>query len=146
VKSDVPLRVLLAEDEPVAAHFASAMVESLGHSVVVATTGQEAWLYLKSAAFDVAILDLGLPEMCGTDVARRIRRFPQRLSRAPVWVIVLTAGTLAEKDRINAGVDVVVEKPITRAALVEALRVRVESIATLQNEESQPQRCRVVAK
>jgi CheY-like chemotaxis protein len=118
------LCVLLAEDDPIGAHHATAAVECLGHVVVHAATGRDALGRLKQGGFDVALLDLGLPELSGVDVARRIRNHERARGTSALLIIALTAGDLDESTREAAGIDAVLEKPLQLALLAEVLRSR----------------------
>jgi CheY-like chemotaxis protein len=120
--SDRKLRVLLAEDEPICSRCALAALHDLGHDVVTVETGRAALDLLKRERFDVALLDLGLPELSGLDVACRLRTH-ERASEggAPVVIIALTASDLDEAARDAAGIDAVLEKPIRAAELGDVL-------------------------
>lgn len=119
--ADSALRILLAEDDPIGARFATAAAESLGHTVVHAETGRAALELLKREPFDVALLDLGLPELSGLDVARRLRHHERALGRPPLLILALTAGDLDEDARQDAGIDAVLEKPVNVTLLRETL-------------------------
>lgn len=125
------LRILLAEDEAIGARFATAAVHRLGHDVVCAENGREALDWLKRERFDVALLDLGLPELDGLDVARRIRHHERGRGGCPLVIVALTAGELDEVTREEAGIDAVLEKPVQVNVLGETLercRARVRTL------------------
>jgi len=116
------LRVLLAEDDAIGARFAIAAVERLGHEVVSVDTGRAALDLLEREHFDVALLDLGLPELSGLDVARRLRSHERtnHVENALV-IIALTASDLDDGARERAGIDAVLEKPVHVVFLGETL-------------------------
>jgi CheY-like chemotaxis protein len=115
------LRILLAEDEAIGARFAIAAAQRLGHEVVRVETGSSALDLLKRERFDVALLDLGLPELDGLDVARRIRHHERDRGGCPLVIVALTAGQLDERTREEAGIDAVLEKPVQVKLLGETL-------------------------
>jgi CheY-like chemotaxis protein len=121
VTSDRKLRVLLAEDDAICAGFAATAVEQLGHAVVRAETGRAALDLLVREPFDVALLDLGLPELDGLDVARRLRRHERATGASPLVIIALTASDLEETTGRAAGIDAILEKPVRAAVLRETL-------------------------
>ena len=62
-----PLRILLAEDNPVNQKLAIRLLEKRGHTVELATTGREAVAAVTSHIFDVILMDLQMPEMGGLE-------------------------------------------------------------------------------
>lgn len=115
------LRVLLAEDDSIGARFAVAALERLGHVVVVVETGRAALDVLKRETFDVAILDMGLPELAGIDVARRFRSHERAQGERSLVIVALTASDLDDEARDAAGIDAVLQKPVEEALLEETL-------------------------
>ncbi|RYD19596.1 MAG: two-component system response regulator CreB [Verrucomicrobiaceae bacterium] len=111
-------RVLLVEDEPA---IADTLVYALGterFEVTHALTGAEALAAAEKEVFDFAILDIGLPDMTGLDVCRKLRE------RSTVPVLFLTARD-AEVDRIlglELGGDDYVTKPFSPREIVARVR------------------------
>jgi DNA-binding NtrC family response regulator len=70
----VPLRVLLAEDEPTSALAVRRFLESRGHEVTVCETGEAAMRALAEAEWDVLLLDLKLPDAEGVDILEKVRK------------------------------------------------------------------------
>ena len=81
------LRVLLVDDNIDAAATGAALLELMGHQVRVAHTGAGALEALRQQAPDVAILDIGLPDMDGYALARAMR---QQAAGAPLRLVALT--------------------------------------------------------
>jgi two-component system response regulator RegX3 len=110
-------RVLVVEDEPTIRRAVGYALRRDGFDVAESGDGAEA-LRVAEEPFDVVILDLGLPTVCGTEVLRRLR------AAGPVPIIVLTAlGT--ESDRIlglELGADDYVTKPFSMAELMSRVR------------------------
>lgn len=111
--------VLLAEDDTGIAEPLSRALQREGHQVVVVTDGPSALSRAGEGECDLLVLDLGLPEMDGLDVCRRLRRV-----RPDVPVLMLTART-DEVDFVvglDAGADDYVAKPFRLAELLARVR------------------------
>jgi CheY-like chemotaxis protein len=115
-----PLRVLLAEDNPVNQKLAIRLLAQMGYTADVAGNGLEAIAALEAAPYDVILMDVQMPELDGLEATRRIRA--RRTDGAP-WIVAMTANALAG-DReacLAAGMNDYVSKPIRPAALAAAL-------------------------
>src|SRR5262249_7629331 len=111
--------VLLAEDDTGIAEPLSRALQREGHRVVVVDDGPSALARAGEGEVDLLVLDLGLPEMDGLDVCRRLRRV-----RPEVPVLMLTART-DEVDFVvglDAGADDYVAKPFRLAELLARVR------------------------
>ena len=116
-----PQSVLVVDDHPVNLEFAAEALRRLGHSVATAANGTEALRLLQARAFDVALVNVQMPEMDGFEVARRLRTIERGHHTR---LIALTAYT-APEDRercIAAGMDSVLAKPLTQNRLAAVLR------------------------
>ncbi len=115
-----PLRVLLAEDNPVNQKFAVRVLEGAGHSVVVANNGREAVERSGSEPFDIVLMDIQMPEMDGLDATRAIRaREGEAGAPRRVPIIAMTANAM-KGDRemcLAAGMDGYVAKPVKKDVL-----------------------------
>ena len=111
-------RVLLAEDNPVNAMLAKALLGREGCSVERVATGEEALAALAAAPFDVILMDMRMPVMDGLEATRRLRAAGNRTP-----VVALTANAFDDDRRacIEAGMDDFLTKPIEPAALRAAL-------------------------
>jgi DNA-binding response OmpR family regulator len=112
--------VLLVEDERKLRELVRSYLERAGFTVLSTGSGAEAITVAASAAPDLVILDLGLPDVPGETVAREVR------AAGPVPILMLTART-AEEDRIaglELGADDYVIKPFSPRELV----LRVQAI------------------
>jgi two-component system, sensor histidine kinase and response regulator len=119
-----PLRILLAEDNPMNQKLAVRLLEKQGHSVTVAWNGREALERLGACApgteppFDVVLMDVQMPEMDGLEAVAAIRQQEAGTGRR-IPVIAMTAYAM-KGDRENflgAGMDAYVSKPIRPEAL-----------------------------
>jgi PAS domain S-box-containing protein len=116
-------RVLLVDDNAVNRKVGERILQRLGVTVTLAANGGEALSSLRSAMFDVVLMDCQMPEMDGYEATRQIRRGNGVLN-PNVPVIALTANALSG-DRalcIAAGMTDYLTKPIDPARLAIALR------------------------
>jgi two-component system KDP operon response regulator KdpE len=112
-------RILLVDDEVAIQRALGPLLRSRGYDVDIAATGTEALATFEARRSDLIVLDLGLPDLEGTEVCRRIR------STSDVPIIVLSARG-AEADKVNAldlGADDYVTKPFGPEELLARVRV-----------------------
>jgi GAF domain-containing protein/DNA-binding response OmpR family regulator len=116
-----PLRILLAEDNPVNQKLALRLLERMGYRADVAANGLEAIGALEGAAYDVVLMDVQMPELDGLEATRRIRRrWPG--DEGP-RIVAMTANAM-DGDReacLAAGMDDYISKPIAPDALQASL-------------------------
>jgi CheY-like chemotaxis protein len=107
-----PLRILLAEDNPVNQKLAVKLLEKQGHTVTMASDGRRAVEAFIAGSFDLILMDVHMPEMDGLEATRRIRELEGNSVRIPI--IALTALAMAGDREIclAAGMDGFVAKPI----------------------------------
>jgi CheY-like chemotaxis protein len=114
------MRILIAEDEPVSQRLLSRVLTSMGHEVVAASDGEEAWRAFKRQPFRVVVTDWMMPGTDGLELTRRIRA-----ARAGdyTWIVMLTAMDFGSNFRraMEDGVDDFLTKPLDH----ELLRVRL---------------------
>ena len=111
-------RVLLVEDEPA---IADTLVYALGtecFEVVHALTGADALAAAEREIFDFAILDIGLPDMTGLDVCRRLRE----TSSIPVLFLTARDGEVDRILGLELGGDDYVIKPFSPREIVARVR------------------------
>jgi DNA-binding response OmpR family regulator len=116
------MRILLVEDDGDLADVVALGLRNESYVVDVASTCRHAEDLLRTTAFDVACIDLGLPDGDGLDLVRRVATDPDL--RRPRRSIVLTARDAVE-DRVaglDAGADDYLVKPFELAELVARLR------------------------
>ena len=126
-----PLRILLAEDNPVNQKVGVRLLERQGHSVVLVSTGAEALESSAREKFDVIIMDIQMPVMNGYDATRAIRA-RERNTGGHLPVIALTAHAM-RGDReicVDAGMDDYLSKPIQTRDLSQILARWSDNIST----------------
>ncbi|MEZ5293263.1 MAG: response regulator transcription factor [Vicinamibacterales bacterium] len=119
-------RILLVDDEPAIQRAVGPLLRSRGYIVEAARTGGEALRLSTSHPPDLIVLDLGLPDIEGTEVCRRIRES----SKVPI--VVLSARE-AEEDKVQAldlGADDYVTKPFGPEELLARIRVALRRVAS----------------
>lgn len=124
-------RVLLVEDEPAIADTLVYALETECFSVTHALTGTDALAAAAREAFDFAILDIGLPDMTGLDVCRRLRE----TSTIPVLFLTARDGEMDRILGLELGGDDYVTKPFSPREIV----ARVRAILRRGNHQSPAQ-------
>ena len=119
----LPLRILLAEDNVVNQKVALHMLQRLGYRADIASNGLEVLQAVQRQPYDVILMDVQMPEMDGLMATRHICQELPYEERP--WIIAMTANAMqSDRDEcLNAGMDNYISKPIHRSALVEALEL-----------------------
>jgi PAS domain S-box-containing protein len=117
-----PLRLLLAEDDPVNRRLAAAMLAKGGHRVDFATNGREAVEATARERYDAVLMDIQMPEMDGVEATEAIRRREEE-TKAHVPIVAMTAKAMGgDRERcLEAGMDGYLTKPIRASELASEL-------------------------
>jgi two-component system KDP operon response regulator KdpE len=124
-------RILLVDDEVGIQRAVAPLLRSRGYEVDVAGTGADALRTMGERTPDLIVLDLGLPDLEGTEVCRRVR------AQSKVPIVVLSARG-AEADKVNAldsGADDYVTKPFGPEELLARIRVALRRVMSSDDEE-----------
>lgn len=125
--ADLPARVLIVEDDEGIARPLGRALETAGYEVVRASTGTEALRVLR-VPVDAVILDLGLPDVDGLDLCRRIRS--EHGGDLPILVLTARTGEADVVVGLDAGADDYVTKPFRLAELQARLRALLRRTST----------------
>jgi len=116
------MKILAVEDDPVAQAVLEETLTSLGHEVIHASDGEEAWLLLQKHQCRAVVCDWNMPELDGLGLCRRIRSHPGDY----IYFILLTGAEASDKhreDAMKAEVDDFLSKPVDREDLKMRLHV-----------------------
>ena len=123
--------VVLIEDEPQIRRFLRATLGSHGYRLHEAETGEDGLIEAASRQPDVVILDLGLPDVDGLQVIRRLREW----SKVPVIVLSARGQEGDKVAALDAGADDYVSKPFAVGELLARLRVALRHAAAGESGE-----------
>ena len=130
--SEQPVRVLVVDDEPQIRRLLRVSLSAQGYHIIEAGSGEQALTRAATERPDLVILDLGLPDMDGQEVVRRLREWTQ------VPIIVLSVRD-RENDKVRAfdeGADDYVTKPFGMSELMARIRAALRH--RLQAETKDP--------
>ena len=113
--------VLIIEDEPAISNFIAAVLTSNDYAVLRTTKGQEAISLTASFNPDLILLDLGLPDMDGIDVLKRIRQ----LQDIPVIVVSARVNEKEKVEALDLGADDYITKPFGTSELLARVRTAI---------------------
>jgi len=115
------LRILLAEDNVVNQKLAAQWLEKWGHTIVIANNGREAVELSGQQEFDLALMDVQMPELGGLEATHAIREREAGGRRLPI--LAMTAHAMkGDRERcLEAGMDGYVSKPIRPEELLRAV-------------------------
>ena len=113
------LALVVEDDRPTLTMFAE-LLPALGHTVLLAATGRECLELAAAHSPDVILLDLGLPDLPGTDVIARLREWTD----IPIVVVSGSKQVRRKADALDAGADDFIDKPFD----VSELRARLSVV------------------
>jgi DNA-binding response OmpR family regulator len=119
-------RILIVDDDTSILRVFKTLLEKAGYVVETAETGKEALSHLKSAKFDLCLVDVKLPDMDGTELLLEIAETPETVK-------IIITGFSTEKVGIKAadyGADDFLVKPVRAEELLAIIRQRLEPIQT----------------
>jgi signal transduction histidine kinase len=145
------VKILVAEDEPVARRLVEAAIQKLGHEPYGAVDGLEAWDLFQTREFDVIISDWRMPRSDGTDLCRKVRSCADDRSYTPFIFLTALDDKRHALQAMTAGADDYLVKPLDiddlHARLIAAERLKrvederrrlldVERVARLDTERA----------
>jgi two-component system KDP operon response regulator KdpE len=123
------IRILVVDDEKPIRRFLNAALSGI-YTVLEASTGQEALAAVISGRPDVILLDLGLPDVDGVEVTRRLREW----SQIPILVISVRDQEEIKIDALDAGADDYLTKPFGVGELMARVRSMLRRSAQPESE------------
>ena len=122
-RPSIGVKILAVEDDPVARAVLRKALQKLGHEVIEAKDGQEAWALMEAEPVRVIVSDWMMPNLSGLELCRELRA---RSGSEYVYFILITANSADSANRIeaaDAGVDDFLSKPLNVEELWMRLRV-----------------------
>jgi len=132
--TDVPTYILVVEDEPQMQKFLRMSLIAEGYRVVEAAKGQDAIDHARTHNPDLVLLDLGLPDMDGTDVTKALRAW----SAKPIIVISARGQEEDKIHALDAGADDYLTKPFATGELMARIRVALRRASHAGQERPEP--------
>lgn len=123
-------QILVVEDDPPIRNLIATTLKTHDYKYLLARNGEEAILQASSYRPDVVFLDLGLPDIDGVEVIRKIREW----SNMPIIVISARSEDEDKIEALDAGADDYLTKPFSVEELLARLRVMQRRIALLQSD------------
>ena len=125
--------ILVVEDDASVRNLISTTLKAHDYRFITAATGESAVMEAASHNPDILLLDLGLPDIDGVEVIRRIRSW----SNAPIIVISARSEDSDKIDALDAGADDYLTKPFSVDELLARLRATQRRLALIQNSSPQ---------
>ncbi len=127
-------RVLIIEDEPEIRRFLRVSLSEHGYSTLEAGEGGEGLTMAASERPDLVILDLGLPDMDGMDVAKRIREW----SKVPIIILSARGQETDKVTALDSGADDYLTKPFGVQELLARMRVALRKYTQVSDGDKDP--------
>jgi two-component system aerobic respiration control sensor histidine kinase ArcB len=113
-------KILIVEDQPIAAMVAQKMVTDLGYIADIAESGEEA-LQKSLNNYDLIFMDIGLPDMDGIKVTSEIRRREKNEKHIPIVALTAYTDNKVQSSCLAIGMQEVLNKPATAEKLNEII-------------------------
>ena len=126
-----PMRVLVIDDEPAIRRLMKTSLAAESYEVVEAATGEEGWATFNRTKPDLVLLDLGLPDIDGKELIRRIRD----AGLTPIVVLSIRGDERGKVEALDLGADDYVTKPVGMDELNARLRAALRHRLQQQGEE-----------
>lgn len=114
---DAP-RILVAEDNVIAARVITALLEKLGYRSTLATDGEQALALARAEPFAMALVDLRMPKLDGIALTKAYRSGEEPGPRLPIIALTANAAEDAKAECLVAGMDDFLGKPVDRKGLI----------------------------
>ncbi|MFZ5840590.1 MAG: TMAO reductase system sensor histidine kinase/response regulator TorS [Pseudomonadota bacterium] len=140
---EVKAKVLLVEDNEVNRVVAEGFLQSMGHEVVMAENGLQAEKILEKQDFDIALVDINLPDCNGADLIQRLKCIeqnkPQRQANSPTPMVAVSAHVFEEEVEryLEAGFDGYLPKPLVKESLEVMIQEQLDGKPLLLGQREQ---------
>jgi two-component system, NtrC family, nitrogen regulation response regulator GlnG len=116
-------KILIVEDDSFILTFTSKVLKSQGYLVTTAMTGKDALAKVQTSNYNLVLLDIGLPDMTGTEILRKIREINH-----DIIVIMMTGNPQLDSsvDSVNYGADGYLIKPVNDTDLVDIVKEKIK--------------------
>ena len=142
--------ILIAEDNPTNRKVLQKILERAGHRCTMVKDGDEALDAVEKKAFDAMVLDMNMPSMAGTDVARLCRLMHGQSARIPIIMFSANVTPEARQESLEAGADEFLPKPIQVDTFLSTLERLVEGsqriVPSLRKQKSSRHQIPVLSK
>lgn len=119
------MEILLVEDSDLPRYVIKTNLEMLGHHVTALKNGQDCLNYYKRG-YDVILLDIGLPDLSGYEVARYIRLHEEKRN---IIIAISNDGDKIREQCVRAGINAAYKKPLDFETLNRILKCKMRKIA-----------------
>src|SRR4051794_4297640 len=126
--------ILVIEDEPALRGFLRVTLEGQDYKVIEATRGEEGLRHASVGQPDLVVLDLGLPDLDGIEVTRRLREW----TAIPILVVSARGKELDKVAALDAGADDYLTKPFGVGELLARVRVALRHRAAANADTGDP--------
>ena len=123
-----PIKILIADDEPVILEIMSLKIAAQGYEVITARDGQEAWDKIVSDIPDVIVLDLNMPKMDGWSVLSHLRQHPPTSVWQPVIIVSAQNELESFKRGLNMEADHYLSKPCPIENIIKSIRLMLSLV------------------
>lgn len=123
------LLILVVEDDAPIRNLIGTTLKTHGYNYMIASTGESALMQASSNNPNIVLLDLGLPDIDGVDVIKKIRTW----SELPIIVISARTEDKEKIEALDAGADDYLTKPFSVEELLARIRVTERRLATMQS-------------
>lgn len=110
-------RILVVDDEPSIRRTLRAVLEVKGYDVVEADCGREALRLIHSGQYDLALLDINMPDITGIEVCREVRTTSQ------IPIVMMSAGEENRARSLEAGANDYLKKPFSVAQIFSLVKL-----------------------
>lgn len=123
----MPYRILVVDDEPTLVRLMEFILAKQGHTMLVATNGEEAILRVRADRPDLVLLDIMMPRIDGYEVARMIRE-DALIKDTPIIMLSAKAQEADIARGLEVGVNEYITKPFAPDKLVEVVNAYLQTL------------------